>query len=227
MFKNKPFKVGDEVSSIHGHGKVERINENWLIAIYEGSRTHSYCLDGRFLPTDIYPSLFHRDNNPFEMAGNQFSKKDVEKAIHMARQCNVGELIASGHESSLYSTEEIINSLGKSTKHPETPIEQLKSEEKPIQMLNPGDIVWDKKGTKHEISATSVARIYFDNNFGHIEVANFYDKFTTINPNPNKINRAELLDVVKAVAGGGGTAKGDVQYAIELINEVNKLSYGE
>jgi len=113
----------------------------------------------------------------------------------------------------------------------ETPIEQLKS----------GDSVWAKVSNEFIKNGEKLIYDGIDEDFyvsllhNPFRVARqyFYDYFTTIPPvTTTKINRAELLDVVKAMLPNNEvteqlTSQGIVKYAIELINEVNKVSYGE
>jgi hypothetical protein len=69
MWKNREFKVGDEVvDSNFGYGKVDVIKTAYLEVLFLSGERQCYFFDGRIGKPCLYPSLFHTDNNPFELA---------------------------------------------------------------------------------------------------------------------------------------------------------------
>jgi len=221
MFKNREFKVGDEVVSIGwGLGHVESIEHGFITVKFSNGQILRYYADGKYNDSDFYPSLFHTDNIPFEMAGKW-------QEYQQSGSSN-DKLAAEISQMSDADFNKGVDNPMKLTKPTETPIEQLKS----------GDSVWEKKGMKRECKFENIDN-YFVYYTPHnsikmfIGVDEFYNYFTTINPNSAttipkpKINRAELLRIVEAIAVDYGDAAQCVAFATALLNEVNKVSYGE
>jgi len=109
MFKNKPFKVGDEVVDIYyGNGMVTLADGVLTEVSFEANqRQVRYYLDGKINNTDAHPSLFHRDNNPFEMAGKwqEYAKLAVD-GTHTTPKPKIdrAELISMVEHIRLYGT---------------------------------------------------------------------------------------------------------------------------
>jgi hypothetical protein len=97
MFKNREFKVGDEVVDIYyGNGMVTLADGVLTEVSFEANqRQVRYYLDGKINNTDAYPSLFHRDNNPFEMAGKrmEYAKLAVDGTPTPKPKINRAELL--------------------------------------------------------------------------------------------------------------------------------------
>jgi len=99
-----------------------------------------------------------------------------------------------------------------------------KPTETPIEMLQEGDRIWHNSlGEKKVLS--------IDKEGVHTSCGYYYNKefltyFTTIPPHPSPKqghNRAELLEVVKAIAVDYVDAAQCVVFAQSLLNEVNKV----
>jgi hypothetical protein len=71
MWKNREFKVGQEIDSTYGIGKVTAIvsDDDFPVKAEGVNWSESFTYSGLFDKKHAYPSIFHRDNNPFEMAG--------------------------------------------------------------------------------------------------------------------------------------------------------------
>jgi len=111
--------------------------------------------------------------------------------------------------------------------------------ETPIEELKEGDSVWAKVNEMGTMKGGLYKYVGIDDE-NYVELSNgisfhkhkFYNFFTTINPHQTttpkpKINRAELLDVVKALMSNPTclyNAEATVTHAIELLNEVNKVT---
>lgn len=246
MFKNREFKVGDEVSSFWIGGVVIEVT-NTVAVKHNNNETVSYWLDGKSHKDNNHPSIWHTDNNPFEMAGKYLDvKQKIERlldALHSiatgTQPCNDREayifvdVAKNIAEKALFEFNGIVDtSLEKTSILPtETPIEQLKE----------GDSVWCiekvgefKKGDKQVINNLW----HYRNNY--IEFTDkkmilrevFFDYFTTIPPvttttTKPKINRAELLQLVVLTAHDFDNAEKCIKFNIQLLNEVNKVTDGD
>jgi hypothetical protein len=137
MWKNREFKVGDEVMTLWGEGIIFDISmiDEYPIKVKTINGIKTFTLGGLTYEDHEIPTIFHRDNNPFEMAG---------------------------------------------------------------------------KRQEYQQSVTD----------------NFVKDFNTTTAKP-KIDRAELLEVAKCYAKGGLEPAMAVKGAIELLNEVNKVTDGE
>ncbi len=80
MWKNREFKVGDEVvDSNFGYGKVDVIKTAYLEVLFLSGERQCYFFDGRIGKPCLYPSLFHPDNIPFELAGKYLEMQQAGK----------------------------------------------------------------------------------------------------------------------------------------------------
>jgi hypothetical protein len=213
MWKNREFKVGDEVvDGNFGYGKVDTIKTTYLEVLFLSGERQCYFFDGRIGKPCLFPSLFHTDNIPFELAGKYLKLKE--------------EL------SKTKTVEDVNATLDKEFKPTETPIEELKVD----------DVVYRKQGnTPTRIDNLDLRKVWIENPNGStywVDKDEFYLYFTTIPPQTTptpKINRAELLEVASKVVAArlaGNVYFGDderesmskaaIKLAKALINEVDK-----
>jgi len=231
MFKNKEFKVGDEVVDMQlGNGFVSVANGVMTEVNFTVGVLRRYYLDGKYINTDIYPLLFHTDNNPFEMAVKWQERNNLT--------------FGNNNTENQFATE--------------TPIEELKEGDSVFCVANGYCVT--KGNTYHVARNYGDGISVFDDDrdkhdFDWIEAKQFFTTIPPVTPKP-KINRAELLDVASkamvalirlddniSVADAAKLINIDkdsyhwsihhpmvigkmaTDYATALLNEVNKVTY--
>jgi len=79
MWKNREFKVGDEVMTLWGEGIIFDISmiDEYPIKVKTINGNKTFTLGGLTYEDHEIPTIFHRDNNPFEMAGKRQERNSI------------------------------------------------------------------------------------------------------------------------------------------------------
>lgn len=217
IFSNREFKVNDEVVSIFGNGIVKDVNEMAVKVLLENNELVFFNHDGKMDKEHQYPSFFHTDNNPFELAGK-----------YLEMQKSGGVPLMRNPPPPPAPTETPIEELGKNDSVFCIANGDCVTEGKTYFVTrNYGDgiAIIDDERDEHDYDWSEAKQLFRTSppqTETPIPKITNYEKPTSYSGSASGINRAELLEVVKSVAVYYSDAAKCVNYAKALINEVDK-----